>query len=693
MTAKHPDSRAVFAALIVLFPALYLPAGLWSATNLFTAEDVHRTRTCTAAEISPDGKWVAYIVSVPRNPQDPPGSAYSELHLASTQTETTRPFIAGKTSIGSVQWSPHGSSLAFLTTRGEGSVTQVWTIPLSGGEARQVTRSETPVLDFRWHPSGKKIAYVAIAPKTRQERDLDRQGYGFVFFEENLKHRNLYLVETGGDMAARQLTEGLSAWSFEFSPDGDRVAVSTSSKNLVDHSFMFRKIHILDLATKTLTQLTDNPGKLGNFAFSPDGGKLVYTAALERHDHAVSQVFVIPVSGGAARNLTPAGFAGHVSWAGWRDSGTVVYLSGEGVWSTLSQVPAVAGNREVLLHARDAGVVFGAPSHTRDFGHLAMTGSSPEAPGDPYYWSPGGKAKRLADLNPWLAERRLGRQEVIRYRARDGREIEGLLISPVNSEEGARYPLIVVVHGGPESHYFNGWLTSYANPGQVFAGKGYLTFYPNYRSSTGYGLDFALTGLEDPAGVEFDDIADGIEHLASSGRADPQRVGLTGGSYGGYAAAWFSSFYTKMVRAVCMFVGISNLVSRLGTTDIPYEEFYVHSGKRLEEMWEKSLQRSPIYWAHQSRSAVLILGGTDDTRVHPAQSMEYYRRLQMNDHPAVRLVQYPGEGHGNRRQPGQLDVLFRQLDWFDWYVKDAKPLDGPMPPLDISNRYGLSLEK
>ena len=109
-------------------------------------------------------------------------------------------------------------------------------------------------------------------------------------------------------------------------------------------------------------------------------------------------------------------------------------------------------------------------------------------------------------------------------------------------------------------------------------------------------------------------------------------------------------------------------------------------------MWEFSLKRSPLYWAHQSKTAVLIYGGTDDTRVHPSQSLEFYRRLKMNDHPAVRLVQYPGEGHGNRKHPGRIDVMYRQLQWYDWYVRDLKPLDGPMPSFDISDKYGLDLK-
>ena len=171
--------------------------------------------------------------------------------------------------------------------------------------------------------------------------------------------------------------------------------------------------------------------------------------------------------------------------------------------------------------------------------------------------------------------------------------------------------------------------------------------------------------------------------------ADRERVGMAGGSYGGYASAWFATYYTKYVKAVCMFVGISDVASKRLTTDIPWEEYYVHSGKPLEDQWKMNLERSPIYYARQSRTATLIYGGAADTRVHPSQSLELYRLMKMNGHPAVRLVQYPGEGHGNRMQVGQIDVLYRQLEWMDWYVRDLNPLNGGMPRLDISSKYGI----
>jgi dipeptidyl aminopeptidase/acylaminoacyl peptidase len=554
------------------------------------------------------------------------------------------------------------------------------------------------VSSFRWHPAGDRIAYVAATPQSKREKDLDAKGYGFIFFEENLKDRNLYVRKVGaggGEGEAERVTEGCSVWSFEWSPDGKSIAAGISAKNLVDQQYMFQKIWIVDPATKAKRELATGAGKLGNFEWSPDGSRIAYNAASELKDEAESQVFVIPVApGGAPKNLTEPRFRGTVNWVGWKDKGTVVYRASEGAYPTLSAVPAAGGARAVIMDARSTGVIFDAPEFTADFKSFAFAGNAPDVPGDVYTWSPGSKApKRLTTVNPWLAERALGKQTVIGFKARDGLDLEGILVYPAGYTEGRKCPLIVLVHGGPESNYSNGWVTRYSEPVQALAGKGYAVFLPNYRASTGYGVEFSSLGYGDAAGKEFDDIADGIDHLVKTGIADEKRVGLGGGSYGGYAAAWFASYYTAKVRAVCMFVGISDITAKRLTTDIPYEELYVHSGKAVEEMWKQSLERSPVYWAHQSETAVLIVGGAADTRVYPGQSIEFYRILKMHDHPAVRLVQYPGEGHGNAKQPGRTDILYRQLDWFDWYVRDVKPLKGPMPPLDISDRYGLELEE
>lgn len=657
--------------------------------NPFTPQDVLNTKRIYEVALSPNNEWVAYTVQINRQIEDDPGSAYRELFLVSTRTKEIRPYITGKVNIKSIKWSPDGSQIGFITKRGENKCDQVWAIPADGGEARQLSQSESSVALYQWSSQKNLLAYVASTPQTEKEKELEKKGYEFIFFEENLKDRNLYLLDLTLNEKAQQLTSGVSVWDFQFNHCGSHIAAAISPENLVDHSYMFKKIHLIDIKSKQIHQLTKNEGKLGNFAFSPNDSKLVYAASLERKDHAVSQAFVINIDGGEAVNLTPENFIGHITWVSWWDDEKILYSASEGVWPTLSLVHSTGGERDIVLNSKNSGLTFTTLSQNNG---IALLGSTPQDPYNVYYFE-NNKIEKLTSINSWTSERDLGEQQVIHYPARDGQDIEGLLLYPVDYKKGEKYPLIVFVHGGPESNYSNSWITRYSTPGQVLAGKGYAVFYPNYRASTGYGLKFALAGYKDAAGVEFDDIADGIDYLVDIGIADKERVGLGGGSYGGYAAAWFASYYTKYVKAVCMFVGISDLISKRGTTDIPYEELYVHSGEKLENMWEQSLQRSPIYWAHQSRTAVLILGGAADTRVHPSQSLEFYRRLKMNDHPAVRLVQYPGEQHGNSKQPGQIDVLYRQLQWYDWYVKNLNPLTGPKPPLDISELYGISFEK
>ncbi len=694
MTDSMRRPYLVFAALASLVIVVVSAAGPAAAQEVFTTEDLFSYQYVTSTKISPDGDWIAYTVSVPRCIDDKAGGRYTHLYVMSVKSGESKPFITGKNSVSGVRWTPDGGAISFLMTRGDKAKRQVWTIRRDGGEATPVTKSKSSVITYRWHPQGTALVYTAVAPSSKREKALKKKGYNFTYYEENLKHRNLYMLAIEGYKATgepKQLTDDITVWSVEFSPDGNTLALGATDKNLIDHRYMFQKIHLYDVQAGSYRLFSNNPGKLGNFVFSPDSKHLSYTAGLTINDHAVSQVLVQSLEGGETLNLTPENFKGHIFWTAWKDNNNVIYMAGEGVWNTISSVKRGGGDRKIILHSRETEAVFGTPSYTAGFKKLAFVGSSPAVPGEVYYWPGKGKPKRLTELNPWLKDRKLGKREVIRYKARDGVEIEGLLNYPVDYQPGTQYPLVVAVHGGPESHHRNVWRTYYSRPVQVLNGRGYLVFLPNYRGSTGYGLDYVAPHFADAAGVEFDDIADGINYLVEQRMADPARVGLGGGSYGGYAAAWFATYYTDLVKAAVMFVGISDLISKRSTTDIAMEELYVHSEKPLEEMWEFSLKRSPIYYAHQSKTALLITGGAADTRVHPSQSLEMYRRLKINDHPAVRLVKYPGEGHGNRKMPGRRDMALRILQWYDWYLKDNNPVKGEMPPWDISDQYGLEL--
>jgi dipeptidyl aminopeptidase/acylaminoacyl peptidase len=272
---------------------------------------------------------------------------------------------------------------------------------------------------------------------------------------------------------------------------------------------------------------------------------------------------------------------------------------------------------------------------------------------------------------------------MVRYEARDGLEIEGILIHPIDRDPATRVPLVLVVHGGPEAHYRNGWMTRYSRPGQIFAARGFAVFYPNYRGSTGRGVEFSKLGQGDPAGAEFDDLVDGVDHLVEIGLVDRDRVGVTGGSYGGYATAWCATRLTDRFAAGVMFVGISNKLSKVGTTDIPDEEFYVHALKRVYDDVPFFLERSPISHVKGARTPLLILHGEDDPRVSVTQSKELYRALTIVGQAPVRLVLYRGEKHGNRKAAARYDYMLRVLRWMEHY------LDGPggeAPPYELDYR-------
>jgi dipeptidyl aminopeptidase/acylaminoacyl peptidase len=240
-----------------------------------------------------------------------------------------------------------------------------------------------------------------------------------------------------------------------------------------------------------------------------------------------------------------------------------------------------------------------------------------------------------------------------------------------------------MVHGGPESHRRNGWLTRYSAPAQIAAARGYAVFFPNYRGSTGRGVAFSKLGQADAAGAEFDDLIDAVDALVEAGVADGDRVGVTGGSYGGYATAWCATRYSERFRAGVMFVGISNDVSKGLTTEIPVEDRMVHT---LADPWTKMqfrLERSPIAYVEQSRTPLLIAGGTADTRVHPSQSLQLYRALKLLGKVPVRYVRYPGEEHGNSRAASRDDYARRLMRWMDHFVVEGRK---DLPPWELDSR-------
>jgi dipeptidyl aminopeptidase/acylaminoacyl peptidase len=393
-------------------------------------------------------------------------------------------------------------------------------------------------------------------------------------------------------------------------------------------------------------------------------------------------LYVASSSGGERRELVPE-YLGHVSNFVWGDEGNVRWLGNRGVytdWATTSlyqtQPPGPAPQSGPIVRT-----VHGNPGQDA----VAAIADTPQHPAELYLLREGAEPARLTHSNPFLGEREFAKQETITYQARDGLELEAILIHPLTRERGGN-PLVVMAHGGPEANFSNGWMTSYSQPGQVFSANGYAVVYPNYRGSTGRGIEFSKLDQHDYAEEEFNDLVDAKRHLVEEGLVDPDRVGITGGSYGGYASMWSASALTEEYAAAVAFVGISDQLSKFGTGDIPYEMYNVHALAWPWDDWMWLLKRSPIYHADKTKTPLLIMGGDKDPRVHPGQSLEMYRFVKIRTDTPVRLVIYPGEVHGNRNTAAQYDYSLRLMRWMDHYLKGT---GGEAPPYELDHAERL----
>ncbi|MEF3081731.1 S9 family peptidase [Luteimonas sp. SMYT11W] len=639
-------------------------AGAATKTGGMTLEQVAQTRAVTQAQISPDGQDVAYILSVPRTlGVDPDGPARTELHVVD-RTGNSRGFITGKVDVASPRWLPDGQRVAYLSKR-EGDETRgLYTIPLRGGESTRVAKLAGDISSYDLSPDGRRAALLSAQRESDARKALRDKGFSQKVYEEDWRPVELWIAELGSEAEPRRIAIEGSVQAVRWSPAGDRLAVVVTPRQLTDDTMVEARVRIYSVEGRELGRV-DNPGKLGDMAWSPDGAHLAIISAEDKNDPSEGRLTVVGRDGGAQRDLLP-GLEGHVRGVAWRDATTLVFLSHEGVQSRIGEIQVDGGNARTVLAA-------GGPVHmglsVSPRGDIALVGSDPTHPSEVFYLAAGaGEARRLTDSNPWLKDVRLARQEVVRYTARDGLELEGLLVHPLERRGNARVPLILVVHGGPESHFSNAWLNAYSQPAQVAAAQGFASFFPNYRSSTGRGVAFSKLGHGRPGMEEFDDVVDGVDHLVETGLVDRDKVGITGGSYGGYASAWGATYYSERFAASVMFVGISDQASLVTTGDIPYEQYNVHMQTWPWESPEMYRQTSPITHAQKSRTPTLILHGEADPRVPVMQSYMMYRYLQLAGQAPVRLVLYPGEGHGNSRGASRYDYSLRLMQWMTHYL-------------------------
>ncbi|MEM9291915.1 MAG: S9 family peptidase [Acidobacteriota bacterium] len=669
-------------ALILLLPAGALEAGVTVAEGGLTPNDLAELRSVGDVAVAPGGETVAYTLRVPRTLFDQEsGRSWTELHVIDGEGNS-RPFITGETSVGGIGFTNEGDGITFVSKRGDDDNRDLWVIPLAGGEARKLVDFETSVSEYTFSPDGRWVAFLASEPEDEAVEDLADDGFNQEVYEEDWGFTRVYVqdLEEGGE--PRQLELEGSASELHWSPEGTRIAVALQPTPSIDDRYMARQVNVVDAASGEVQLVLPNSGKLDALRWSPDGKRLALLVGEDIHDPIAGRLAIASTSGEASLQHLTNDFEGDVEAIEWLDNETLLAKVAQGVEDSLQRI-SLAGEFSVVEAPGQACLNSFVLAADGSYVAVAHTPSHPE---EVYRGKAGSGLERVSTSNDWLEDRRLGRQEVLRYTARDGATVEALLIHPLDKGEGPT-PLIVNVHGGPEAHYCNGWNNTYSNPGQTGAAFGFAVVYPNYRGSTGRGTDWAKQHQQDPAGKEFDDLVDAVDHLVKAGVADKAKVGITGGSYGGFASAWGATAHTEHYAASVMNVGISDQISKFGTTDIPNEIVLVHQRIYIWEDWQFFLERSPIYYVEQARTPILILHGKEDTRVSPSQSLELYRALKVLGKVPVRHIRYPGEGHGNQKSAGRYDYSLRQLRWFVHYLQ-GEGGDAPAYPLN----YEAALE-
>lgn len=662
------DCFALRKYLLAVVAIAFLFSGATPKTSAqqkeLTPYKITKLKNVSSAHISPDGDWAAYTVDIPLDPKEENGYSNTELHVVNMESGESTPYVTGDVNVRNVQWTPSGKAVSFLHKRDGDDNTSLYKMPVKGGGPKKLYEFKTSISSYDWSPDGSKIVFRARDPDRPKPNDLP---YKPDIYRENGRDIHAYVASIKDDSEARRIQVEGTVYQAKWSPAGDRIAISVAPTPYIDDYYMNQKVRIVSAESGEVLTKIDNPGKLGEIAWSKNGEHIAFLAAADRHDTIAGRLMVADASTPDFRQILE-GYKGKIDHIAWMNNETIRFSATRGVWTVYSQVNRDGSGHTTLVD--QGGPVINSFAMSADGSRAVMVADAPTHPNEVFVYRKGeNELERVTRHNTWLSDYTLGEQEKVTWEADDGRTIEGVLMYPNDAEKRDKpYPMITVVHGGPEAHHDMGWNTDYSDLGQVAAAEGFAVFYPNYRGSTGRGQEFATISQGNPAENEFGDIVDGVEYLVEEGLVNENQVGVTGGSYGGYATGWLSTKHTEKFAAGVMFVGLSDIVSFWGTTDIPQEEHLVHFRKHIWEDWDFFLKRSPIYHTDDTQTPLLILDGKEDTRVDPGQSIEMYNHLKTRSDVPVRLVLYPGEGHGNSRSTSKYDYSLRSLRWMKHYL-------------------------
>jgi dipeptidyl aminopeptidase/acylaminoacyl peptidase len=654
----------LFALGLCLIPLAAPLAAQW------TPEEMMKVKAVGVAQVSPDGKRVIYPVTSSVMTEDK-SEFLTQLWLAAADGSGNYQFTTGDKSSTNPAWSPNGLWIAFASSRS--GKNNIWLIRADGGEAEQLTDVKTGVGGLAWSPDGTRIAFTMTDPASDQEEKDRKAKNDARVVGENDKTSHLWVVPIAKDSAGKRepkrLTQGpftVNGW--DWSPDGKFIVFAHAPSTLAD-DWTRSDISIVDTGTAEIKDFAVTKAAESSPLYSPDGKWIAYNLSdIPPTWAATNRVAIAPASGGAAKTLA-ATFDQQPNLVGWLADGKGLYFTEtEGTVTRLSLLP-VDGGAPVALNPGESRVLGAGLNAGRTMFGLAVQSwdSAPEAFVTAVgKWAPVQVSRANADLPKFP----LGRTEVVRWKAADGLEIEGLLTYPAGYESGRRYPMVLVIHGGPTGVFTQNYIAMRnVYPVAAYAAEGWAVLRCNIRGSSGYGRTFRYANKRDWGGADYRDLMAGVDKVIAMGVADPARLGVMGWSYGGYMSSWVIT-QTKRFKAASIGAPVTNLMSFNGTTDIPgfVPDYFGAEFWNDPEIYRK---HSAMFNIKGATTPTMIQQGEADVRVPISQGYELYNALKRQG-VTVKMIAYPRQPHGLQEPRLVLDAGKRNIEWFRQYLGGAK---------------------
>jgi len=683
---KNVRLLANLAALVLLAGALSARAQE-GAKHAITFDDLIAMHRISEAQVSPDGKWVAYTVATPD--MDANRNASNIWIVPTEGGEALQMTQSGKDS--SPVWSPDGKTIAFLSSRNGDS--QVYLLSMDGGEARELTHISTGADTVKWSPDGKTIAFTSFVypdckddacnKKRDEAKEKDKvkaRAYEQLLYRHwthwfDGKRSHLFVTPADGSGEAKDLTPGANydvppderggPEDFNFSPDSKEICF-TAVTDKVEAISTNGDLFTVPAVGGEIKRITTQKGFDGNPVYSPDGKYIAYHAQMTpEYESDRWRVMLYDRATGKIEDLT-AGFDRSAQELAWSPDSKTIYFSAEN--ETLQPIYAMAPR----AGAEPRKLINGFNGHvsvSKDGKTLVFTRTSLTMPAEVFAAaSDGTNMRQLTHANDAiLAKLEMNPAENFWFEGAEGTRVEAMLIRPPNFDAKKRYPLLVLLHGGPQTMWSNSW--GYRWNEQVFAAPGYVALMINRRGSTGYGQKFTDEITNDWGGKAYVDIMKGVDAaIAKYPFIDGTRMAAAGGSYGGYMADWIAT-HTGRFKAIISHAGVYDKVSMYATEELWFEEHDMQGTPWTNP--ESYRKWAPVTYAGELgkfKTPMLVICGERDFRVPYTQSLELFNALQRQDVQS-KLVVFPDEGHWILKPQNSRYWYKTFADWLENYLK------------------------